>query len=184
MFNVENVRKVFSLLEDLEKEQYRFTTEEKQIFYRSAFHTDSFDAVQEMIFQTAMLESGIDKRQELLRQYTENLPVSPCDDAVQIEGYIFQLQHMCYEKEKAMKILEDILKKSGFDQEIDSRIGPFRKQPVEMKRRKEQTSDFMGNGEQQPKKDKIKESFHRKAQEGEHLANKNKAVKKENQRSR
>lgn len=117
MFAVENVRKVFPLLEDLEKEQYRFTSEEKQIFYRSAFHMDSFDTVREMIFQTAMLEPGTDKRQGLLRQYTENLPESPCDDAVQIEGYIFQLQHMCYEKEKAMRILEDILKKSGIAKE-------------------------------------------------------------------
>lgn len=117
MFAIENVRKVFPLLEDLEKEQYRFTSEEKQIFYRSAFHMDSFGTVREMIFQTAMLEPGTDKRQELLRQYAENLPESPCDDAVQIEGYIFQLQHMCYEKEKAMKILEDILKKSGIAKE-------------------------------------------------------------------
>ncbi len=146
MFAIENVRKVFPLLEDLEKGRYRFTSEEKQIFYRSAFHTDSFGAVQEMIFQTAMLEPGTDKRQELLRQYAENLPESPCDDAVQIEGYIFQLQHMCYEKEKAMKILEDILKKSGIAKETEEAVH----KNVQEGENLESKNEIVKNGSQRP----------------------------------
>jgi len=46
----------------------------------------------------------------LLEQYAQSLPESPNEDAAQLEHYIFQLQLMCHEQDKAIEILEQILK--------------------------------------------------------------------------
>ena len=117
MLSVDNLMKIFTLLEELEEEHYSFSPEEKQAFYRGALYMDSFDAVQEMIVQTAILEIGTAERQELLETYAKCLPKCPDRNAEQMENYIFQLQHMCYEREKAVRLLEDILEKHGISKE-------------------------------------------------------------------
>lgn len=118
MFAIDHIMKIFPLLEDLEKEHYQFSQEEKRIFCRGALYQDTFEEVQEVIFQAAMLELGTTKRKELLRQYEESLPEISSADAKQVENYIFELQYMCYKKGKVTKLLEDILKKHGISEGI------------------------------------------------------------------
>lgn len=117
MFAVENIRKIFPLLEELEKEHPGFSQEEKQVLYRTAFYADSYEDAQEASLHIAKLNPGTAERQEVLARYAKKLPEPPCNDAEQIEGCIFQLQHMCHEREKTIAILEDILKKCGFSKE-------------------------------------------------------------------
>ena len=117
MFAVHNIMKIFTLIEELEEEHYRFTQEEKQFFYRGALYKDAFEEVREMIVRTAILEIGSAQRQELMKKYADSLPKLPDNNAEQIESYIFELQRMCYEREKAVRWLEDILQKHGISKE-------------------------------------------------------------------
>lgn len=133
MFATDNIMKIFSILEDLEKEHFQFSQEEKRIFYRGALYQNIFEEVQEVIFQAAMLEPGTAKRQELLRQYAESLPKILSADAEQVENYIFELQYMCYEKDKTTKILEDILKKHGISEALVNKNVQSETRPINKK---------------------------------------------------
>lgn len=130
MFAVHNIMKIFTLIEELEEEHYRFTQEEKQFFYRGALYKDAFEEVREMIVQTAILEIGSVQRQELMEMYEESLPKLPDNNAEQIENYIIQLQRMCYEKEKAVRWLEDILQKHGISKETENKTIESEQCPV------------------------------------------------------
>lgn len=134
MLTVDNLMKIFTLLEELEQEQYSFSPEEKQAFYRGALYTDSFEEVQEMIVQTAILETGTAQRQELLETYVKRLPKCPDSNAEQMESYIFELQHMCYEREKAIRLLEDILENHGISKENGNQAIQSENLPVSKER--------------------------------------------------
>lgn len=137
MFAVEHVIQVFPLLEEIEKDRPVFTQEEKQVLYRIAFHKESFGEVQKLIAQASAPQLKEEDRKQLLDYHAGKLQKPPNGTAAQIEDYIFQTQLMVYEKEKANRMLEDILKRSGLDQELDSMIEEVRKNPFRLQKEKE-----------------------------------------------
>ena len=52
------------------------------------------------------------------------------DSILQIEDYIFQLQYMTYEKNKANQMLEEILSRSNLSQELDKLISEAKEHPI------------------------------------------------------
>ena len=138
MFMIENVVQTFPFLEEVEKNRPCFTQAEKQVLYRIAFHTDSFEEVQKTILQAAAPHLKEDERKQLLEHHAGNLPVPPDSAAVQIENYIFQVQLMAYETEKANRMLEEVLRRSDLNEELDAMIAEAREKP--MKPQKTQTA--------------------------------------------
>lgn len=117
MHGIENLKKLFELLDETQKTYPGFAPEEKQALYRMALYKESFEEIHEAVLQAAELKPGEEGRKQLLEQYTESLPELPDEDVAQLEQYIFQLQQMCHEQDKALGILENILKLNGIHQE-------------------------------------------------------------------
>lgn len=130
MFAVENVIRTFPFLEEVEKNRPCFTQAEKQILYRIAFHTEGFDGVQKIILQASAPHLKEGERRQLLEHHAGSLPKPPNSAAEQIENYIFQMQLMTYEKDKANRMLEEVLKRSGLNEELDAMIAEAREKPV------------------------------------------------------
>ena len=72
------------------------------------------------------------EKNQILSAHEESLPKPPSPAAVQIENYIFQMHHMIYEKEKANHKLEEVLKQSGLEKELDLLIAEAQKHPMSM----------------------------------------------------
>lgn len=130
MFAVENVEKIFPLLDEIEKDRSCFGRSEKQALYRIAFHKEDFGEVQRILMQASVPHLTEQERGRILSAYEESLPKPPGMEAAQIENYIFQMQHMIYEKEKANLMLEEVLKQSGLEKELDTLIGEASKHPA------------------------------------------------------
>lgn len=113
MFRIENLRKIFELLDETQKMYPEFSSEEKLLLYRTALYKEPFEEIRKAVLQAAALKPGEEGRKKLLEQYGKDLPELPHEDAVQLEQHIFQLQQMCYEQDKAMEILENILEING-----------------------------------------------------------------------
>ena len=136
MFSIEHVVRIFPLLEEAEKERPLFTQAEKQMFYRIAFHKESFDEVQKLMVQASAPQLKAEERKQLLEYHVGKLPEPPNSAAAQIENYIFHTQLMIYEKEKANRMLEDILKRSGLNKELDAMIAEARNRPFKPQKEK------------------------------------------------
>lgn len=132
MFAIENVEKTFPLLEEIEKDRPCFSQTERQMLYRIAFHKEDFGEVQRIIMQAAAPHLTEGERKQILSVYEESLPKPPSPAVSQIENYIFQMHHMIYEKEKANRMLEEVLKQSGLEKELDSLIAEAQKHPMSM----------------------------------------------------
>lgn len=130
MFAIENVVQAFPFLEEIEKNRPCFTQAEKQILYRIAFHKESFKEVQKIILQASAPHLKEEERRKLLEHHAGSLPKPPNSAAVQIENYIFQVQLMAYETEKANRMLEDVLKRSDLKEELDAMIAEAREEPI------------------------------------------------------
>lgn len=116
MSGIGNLKKLFELLDEIQKTYPTFNAEEKQVFCRMAFYKETFEETQKAVLHAAGLNPEDRGRKQLLVKYAEGLPEFSNGDAAQLEQYIFQLQQMCYEQDKAMDILEDILKLNGISQ--------------------------------------------------------------------
>ncbi len=150
MFRIENLRKIFELLDETQKTHPEFSPEEKLLLYRTAFYKESFEETRKAILQAAALNPGEKRRKELLEQYANDLPELPHEDAAQLEQYIFQLQQMCYEQDKAMEILENILKLNGINQEHNPKITELEEAGiVKSRRKKEETRIVKGKREKE-----------------------------------
>ena len=112
MAELEHVVKTFSLLETAEKEQPFLTREQKQDLYRIAFHKESMEEVEKIILQLQAPHAGKEEKERILYHYLEPFSQVP-ENILQIENYIFQLQYMTYEKEKAADAFV-ILDPTGF----------------------------------------------------------------------
>lgn len=132
MFAIKNVIQTFPLLEEIEKDRPCFSQTEKQTLYRIAFHKADFEDVRKIIMQAAAPHLKEQERKQLLTLHEESLPKPPNAAAEQIENYIFQMHHMIYEKEKANRMLEEVLKQSGLEKELDSLIAEAQKHPMSM----------------------------------------------------
>lgn len=130
MFVIENVVQTFPYLEEVERNRPCFTQAEKQILYRIAFHKESFEEVQKIILQASAPHLKEEERRQILEHHSGNLPKPPDSAAVQIENYIFQVQLMAYEMEKANHMLEDVLKRSNLNEELDAMIAEAREKPM------------------------------------------------------
>lgn len=129
MFAVEHVVKSFSLLEKVEKENPCFNQSQKQMLYRIAFHKESFAEVEKIILQASAPNLSMEERNRLLEYHLGKIPeVSP--NAEQIENYIFQVQHMTYEKNKANEMLEDILKQRNIAYDLDILLAKAKEEPL------------------------------------------------------
>lgn len=134
MFAIEHVVQTFSFLEEIEKNRPCFTQEEKQVLYRIAFHKESFEEVQKIILQAAAPQLKEEERKQLLEHHVASLQKPPNSAAVQIENYIFQVQHMAYETEKANRMLEEILKRRDLNKELDAMIAEAMEKPLKPQR--------------------------------------------------
>ena len=76
------------------------------------------------------------QNKQLLEYHVGKLPEPPNSVAAQIENYIFHTQLMIYEKEKANRMLEDILKRSGLNKELDAMIAEARNRPFKPQKEK------------------------------------------------
>ena len=121
MAELEHVVKIFSLLEAAEKEQPFLTREQKQDLYRIAFHKESMEEVEKIILQLQAPHAGKEEKERILYHYLEPFSQVP-ENILQIENYIFQLQYMTYEKEKANHMLE-VLWSSIFVTLMANKIG-------------------------------------------------------------
>lgn len=120
MSGIGNLKKLFELLDEIQKAYPVFSAEEKLVFCRMAFYKESFEETQKAVLHAAGLDLEDRGRKQLLMKYAECMPEFSNGDAAQLEQYIFQLQQMCYEQDKAMDILEDILKLNGISQGHDA----------------------------------------------------------------
>lgn len=142
MSRIENLKKIFELLDEMQKTYPEFSPEEKLLLYRTAFYKESFDETRKAALQAAALKPEEGGRKELLEQYAKDLPEMPHGDAAQLEQYIFQLQQMCYEQDTAMEILENILKLNGINQEYNPiSAEPEEPRNVKSKRGKEESRE-------------------------------------------
>ena len=114
MAELEHVVKTFSLLEAAEKEQPFLTREQKQDLYRIAFHKESMEEVEKIILQLQVPHAGKEEKERILSHYLEPF--------LQIENYIFQLQYMTYEKEKANHMLEALLKQENIQYDLEAML--------------------------------------------------------------
>jgi len=129
MFAVEHVVESFSLLEKVEKENPCFNQSQKQMLYRIAFHKESFAEVEKIILQASAPNLSMEERNRLLEYHLGKIPeVSSSEE--QIENYIFQVQHMTYEKNKANEMLEDILKQRNIAYDLDILLAKAREKPL------------------------------------------------------
>ena len=117
MVELEHVVKTFSLLEAAEKEQPFLTREQKQDLYRIAFHKESMEEVEKIILQLQAPHAGA----RILSHYLEPFFQVP-ENILQIENYIFQLQYMTYEKEKANHMLEALLKQENIQYDLEAML--------------------------------------------------------------
>lgn len=142
MSRIENLKKIFELLDEMQKTYPEFSPEEKLLLYRTAFYKEFFDETRKAVLQAAALKPEEGGRKELLEQYAKDLPEMPHGDAAQLEQYIFQLQQMCYEQDTAMEILENILKLNGINQEYNPiSTEPEEPRNVKSKRGKEESRE-------------------------------------------
>ena len=65
-----------------------------------------------------------------MEHHAGNLPKPPNSAAVQIENYILQVQLMDYETEKANRMLEEVLKRSDLNEELDAMIAEAMEKPL------------------------------------------------------
>lgn len=121
MFTMEHVVQSFPLLEEVEKEQPCFTSQQKEDFYRIAFHKDSFQEVEAILLQMTAPHMTKEKKDQILAYHLEQLP-SISENMLQIESYIFKMCHMTYEKEKANQMLMDILKRDNIEYDLEAMI--------------------------------------------------------------
>ncbi|MFV0527631.1 MAG: hypothetical protein ACK5MN_02770 [Lachnospiraceae bacterium] len=142
MFAIDHVIACFPMIEDIEKERPFFTQEQKQSLYRIAFHAKSLETVQKLIMQAAAPNLSVNERNMLLQHYLGKQQELP-DSIKQIENYIFQLQHMTYEKNKANQMLEDILKHSNLERELDALLAQAKENPVSAPERSEKVKKEM-----------------------------------------
>ncbi|MFR3949022.1 MAG: hypothetical protein ACLTZM_19380 [Ruminococcus sp.] len=121
MAELEHVVKIFSLLEAAEKEQPFLTREQKQDLYRIAFHKESMEEVEKIILQLQAPHAGKEEKERILYHYLEPFSRVP-ENILQIENYIFQLQYMTYEKEKANHMLEALLKQENIQYDLEAML--------------------------------------------------------------
>ena len=121
MAELEHVVKTFSLLEAAEKEQPFLTREQKQDLYRIAFHKESMEEVEKIILQLQVPHAGKEEKERILSHYLEPFFQVP-ENILQIENYIFQLQYMTYEKEKANHMLEALLKQENIQYDLEAML--------------------------------------------------------------
>lgn len=121
MAELEHVVKTFSLLETAEKEQPFLTREQKQDLYRIAFHKESMEEVEKIILQLQAPHAGKEEKERILYHYLEPFFQVP-ENILQIENYIFQLQYMTYEKEKANHMLETLLKQENIQYDLEAML--------------------------------------------------------------
>ena len=114
MAELEHVVKTFSLLEAAEKEQPFLTREQKQDLYRIAFHKESMEEVEKIILQLQAPHAGKEEKERILSHYLEPF--------FQVPDYIFQLQYMTYEKEKANHMLEALLKQENIQYDLEAML--------------------------------------------------------------
>ena len=124
----ENLVKIFTVLEDNEKMSPCFTQEEKQFLYQIAFHEANFAAVDGIVQQAIELKGN---RNQFLRSHAARFPLAHSHVAEQLEKYIFQVQLMLFEKEKANHMLEEFLKRCGLEKEVASLTFKARDKPAE-----------------------------------------------------
>lgn len=129
MFAIDHVIKCFSILDEVEKEKPHFSQAQKQAVYRIAFHREDFDDIQKLILQMCAPNLNTEERDRLLNHHLDMLP-KMSDSILQIEDYIFQLQYMTYEKNKANQMLEEILSRSNLSQELDKLISEAKDHPM------------------------------------------------------
>lgn len=129
MYGIEQVVNTFPLLEEIEKEHPCFNQLQKQLIYRIAFHKEPFDEVKKIIMQAAAPNLTMEEKEQILEHHLSELP-KVTENILQIENYIFQLQHMTYEKNKANQMLEDILKRSDIKYDLDAMIADARDRPI------------------------------------------------------
>ena len=72
--------------------------------YRIAFHKESMEEVEKIILQLQVPHAGKEEKERILSHYLEPFFQVP-ENILQIENFIFQLQYMTYEKEKANHML-------------------------------------------------------------------------------
>lgn len=121
MAELEHVVKIFFLLEAAEKEQPFLTREQKQDLYRIAFHKESMEEVEKIILQLQAPHAGKEEKERILYHYLEPFSQVP-ENILQIENYIFQLQYMTYEKEKANHMLEALLKQENIQYDLEAML--------------------------------------------------------------
>lgn len=124
----ENLVKIFMVLEDNEKKSPRFTQEEKQFLYQIAFHEANFAEVDGIVQQAMELKGN---RNQFLRSHAARFPLAHGHVAEQLEKYIFQVQLMLFEKEKANHMLEEVLKRCGLEKEVAALTAKVRDKPAE-----------------------------------------------------
>ena len=129
MFEIDHVIQCFSVLDEVEKEEPCFSQQQKYSLYRIAFHAESFDEVQKLILQASAPNLNTEERNLLLQHHLTSLPVMP-HSVSEIENYIFQLQHMTYEKNKTNRMLEELLSHSSLSEELDRLIAEAQKRPL------------------------------------------------------
>lgn len=143
MATIEHVIRTFSLLEEAEKDQPFLTSGQKQALYRVAFHQESMEAVEKIILQLQTPHAGKEEKERILAHYLEPLLKVP-ENVEQIENYIFQLQYMIYEKEKANGMLEKLLKQQGISYDLEAMIAETREKDKGFAVRAERTMDRRG----------------------------------------
>lgn len=118
MFAIDHVKQCFVLLDEIEKDVSYFTQTQRQAIYRFAFHKENFEEVQRFIMQVSAPNLSTEERGMLLEHHIGKLS-GISNNVKQIEDYIFQLHHMTYETDKANRMLEEILSRSGIREDLD-----------------------------------------------------------------
>ena len=122
MFFAENVKKCIALLDEAEQTRPGFSKEEKQAICRIALHQESFEEIEKMVLQLSAPQARVAERQEYLKQKAAEIQQPNDHSHIEIQNYIFQLQFMSHEMEKANQMLEQLLKRSDIQYDLDSLI--------------------------------------------------------------
>ena len=115
------VKNIFPFGSCRKREQPFLTREQKQDLYRIAFHKESMEEVEKIILQLQAPHAGKEEKERILSHYLEPFFQVP-ENILQIENYIFQLQYMTYEKEKANHMLEALLKQENIQYDLEAML--------------------------------------------------------------
>lgn len=135
--NIRMVRECYLMMEMLEKQDFKFTQEDKQILLSYAFHQHDLDCVHDAVLHVAtvrekepgdILDTGVSERYRIR---------GGSELQGKIVEYIIHLEIANINQERANRLLVEILRYKNVNYELDRMLEELRKKEQDKKKENE-----------------------------------------------